>query len=108
MMAQVPAFMVVTVLPETVQTPGVSEANDTASFDVADAVRVTDWPTVALAGGVKEIVCRIFPAWKDRCTWSAGAYWASPGWEATMVQGGAAVGVTVAPETVHTPGVLEV
>jgi hypothetical protein len=40
-MAHVPALTVVAVLPETVHTPGVSEVNDTASFDVADADRAT-------------------------------------------------------------------
>ena len=39
MMVQVPPLMAVALLPETVQTPGVSEVNDTASFDVADADR---------------------------------------------------------------------
>ena len=38
-MVQVPAVMAVALLPETVQTRGVSELKDTASFDVADADR---------------------------------------------------------------------
>jgi hypothetical protein len=63
---------------------------------------------VALAGGEKEIVCVIFWTGKDPATTGlAGAYWLSPGWEATMMQVPAAVAATVAPETVHTPGVLE-
>jgi hypothetical protein len=62
---------------------------------------------VALPGGEKEIVCVIFPTGKDPFMESAGAYWASPGWEATTVQRPAAVGVRVAPATVHTFRVLE-
>src|SRR5262249_23074796 len=107
-MAQVPALMAVTVLPETVQTPGESEANDTASFDVADADRATDWPSVALAGGVKLIVCGIFWTVMDPGTWWAGAYLSSPGWEAVTVQVPALAGVSVEPETVHTSVLLGV
>jgi hypothetical protein len=39
--AQVPALVVVTVTPETVHTEGVSERNDTASPEVALAVKGT-------------------------------------------------------------------
>ncbi len=63
---------------------------------------------MALAGGEKEIVCGIFWTGKDPVTRSAGAYWPSPGWEAMMMQAPAAAAATVAPETVHTSGVLEV
>ena len=63
--------------------------------------------TVALPGGEKEIVCGIFPTGKDPGSEWAGAYWALPDWEAVTVQVPAAVGVRVAPVTVHTSGVLE-
>ena len=68
---------------------------------------MTGSSTVALAGGVKLIVCGIFWTAIDPVTGSAGAYWPSPGWEATMMQVPAAVAATVAPETLHTSGVLE-
>ena len=63
---------------------------------------------MALAGGEKEIVCGILWTEKDPVTGSADAYWPSPAWEAMMMQVSAAVAATVAPETVHTSGVLEV
>jgi hypothetical protein len=57
---------------------------------------------------VKLIVCGILLTEMDPVTERAGAYLPSPDWEAVTVQGPAAVGVRVAPETVHTSGVLEV
>ena len=98
--------MAVALLPETVHTPGVSERNDTASFEVADADRVIRLDGLRRPrGGVKLIVCGIFWTAKDRVTGVAGAYLSSPGWEAVMVQVPAVAGVTLMPETVHTAGV---
>ena len=50
------------------------------------AVRVTGLSIVALAGGVKSIVCGIFWTGNDLLTGSAAAYRSSPAWEAVMVQ----------------------
>jgi hypothetical protein len=99
-MAQVPALIAVAVRPETVHTSGVSEVKDTASFDVADADRVTRLSASAPLGGGKLIVWVIFWTGKDLVTESAGAYQPLPGWEA-MMQVPAEAPAT-APETVHT------
>ena len=93
-------------VPETVHTSGVSERNDTVSSEDAVAVRVTGLSIVALAGGMKLIVCGIFWITMDPVTGSAGACLPSPGWEAVMVQVPAWLAVTVVPETVHTSGAL--
>src|SRR5689334_19986534 len=105
-MVQVPVWLAVTVVPETVHTSGVSDRNDTVSSEDAVAVRVTGLSIVALAGGVKLIVCGIFWTAKDWVTDAAGTYLPSPGWEAVMVQVPAWLAVTVVPEMVHTSGVL--
>ena len=63
---------------------------------------------VALAGGVKLIVCGIFWTGNDLLTGLAAAYRSSPAWEAVIVQVPALAGVSVEPEMVHTPGVSEV
>jgi hypothetical protein len=94
--------MVVAVRSETVHTPGVAEANDTARFDVADADKVIRWPASAPSGGVKLIVCGIFPTGTDPVMESAGAYLASPGWDAVIAQVPALARVSLEPETVHT------
>src|SRR5712691_5908922 len=80
LMAQVPAAVAVTVAPETLHTEGVSERNDTASPEVADAARVTGWPTAAGGGCPKVIACGVLPGWtvprwtgKDRDTPGAAA-----------------------------------
>src|SRR2546426_164053 len=64
-----PGAAVVTVDPDTVHTGGVSEANDTASPDDADADTVTGTPTSAPGGWLKVIVCGACPAW----TWNERA-----------------------------------
>ena len=75
----VPAATVVTVDPDTVHTVGVSELNDTAGPEDAeagaDAVRVTGTPTFASGGCVKVIFCGSFPAWtrNERATSGAAA-----------------------------------
>ena len=47
---QVPTAAGVTVAPETVHTDGVSELNDTASPEVAEADRGAVWPAAAVGG----------------------------------------------------------
>ena len=107
---QVPGATVVTVAPDTVHTAGVLEVNDTGSPEVADAATVPGVPTLAAGGWLKVIVCTADPAltWNDRVRSRAGAKPALPPWEAVIVQVPGATVVTVAPDTVHTAGVLEV
>jgi hypothetical protein len=68
---------------------------------------VTGWPIVALAGGVKEMVCGARATGNTCVTGLAGRYWALPGWEAVITHWPAVQGTTVAPETVHTRGYRE-
>ena len=76
-MVHVPAVTVWTVDPDTVQTCGVSDVNDTASAGsgAAEADKLTEAPAVVSAGGVKVIVCVACPVvtWNDRATSGAGA-----------------------------------
>ena len=53
----VPAAINVAVVPLTVQTPVVCEANATDSPELAVAVRVKGVPTVCVAGVLNVIVC---------------------------------------------------
>jgi len=104
---QMPSPAIVTLLPETVQMPGVVLAYSTGR------------PELAVAGGS---MAKTVPASKDRLAcagkrmaWalrmrtsalaSAGSQWALPAWRATRVQMPPSIIVTVVPETVQTAGV---
>ena len=56
-MVQVPTARNVAVVPETVQTVVVSEANLTGKPELADAFRMCDPPTTWLATALNVIVC---------------------------------------------------
>src|SRR5215831_15568870 len=102
-----PGATVVTVEPDTVHTAGVLEVNDTGSPEVADADKATGVLTATSFGCANAIVCPAFTR-KERVTSAACAYSALPPCEAVTVHVPSATVVTVRPDTVHTPGVLEV
>ena len=54
---QVPGLAAVTTGPDTEHTPGVSERNETASPDDADADSLSGRPAVTPAGGRNVIAC---------------------------------------------------
>jgi hypothetical protein len=60
-MTQKPGAVGVTVSPETVHRPGVSERNDTTRFSLASASvaadNLTGWPTATACGWSKVILC---------------------------------------------------
>jgi hypothetical protein len=73
-MVQVPAATIVTVEPETVQTPVVEELNVTASEDedVAETANAASL-NVLLANVLKVMVCAPVVTVKDCGTWAAAA-----------------------------------
>ena len=68
-----PGATLMTVEPDTVHSSGVSELNDTASREEADADKMTGSPTMgpaAASGGCPKVIfCGFFPAW----TWNERA-----------------------------------
>ena len=109
MSSQVPGASGMTVRLDTLHTAGVSDWNDTASPDEAEADKVTGSPTVMPAGGVKEMSCAACPprTWAAAATSCAGAKSVLPPWTAVITQRPGVVGVTADPETLHTCGVSE-
>jgi hypothetical protein len=106
---QVPGSTGFSTEPETVQTDGVCELNETCSPDDADAVKVTWCPTVVSGGGEKVSVWERTTGLtrNDRVTGVAAKMSALPPWEAVIVQGPGASGLATEPDTVHTAGVSE-
>jgi hypothetical protein len=109
---QVPGVRNVAVVPLTVQTPVVCEANVTVRSEVAVADSVRDIPTACVTGVLNEIVCGSGSTVKLRETGAAAAQMLLPACEAWMVQVPAATKLvmkTVAgePFTVQTPVVSE-
>jgi hypothetical protein len=78
----VPAMRKVAVVPLTVQTLVVCDANVTASPEVAVAVRVKGVPTVCVAGVLKVIVCGCPLTVKLWDTGVAAAQVVLPAWDA--------------------------
>src|SRR5689334_20372418 len=106
-MVHVPVATVETVDPDTVHTCPVLEVNDTGSFEVAVADRVTcAWTCVSL-GWSKVMVCVALVTVNECGTGVAGSQVSSPSWEAVMVQVPAVTVAAMEPETVHTRWVLE-
>jgi hypothetical protein len=71
-MVQVPALTVVAGEPDTVHTAGVLEVNETCSFEVAVADKITRALTCVSGGWAKVMVCLSFTV-NLRGTWRAGA-----------------------------------
>lgn len=107
--AQVPALTSVTVVPLTVQTLGVVDAKETASAELAVALKAGGTtPQVALAGLAKVMVCAVSGAAATVKVWltaAAAATLALPAWLAASVQVPALTKVKVLPLTVQTAGV---
>ena len=106
---QVPTASSVSVLPLTVQTAGVVEANATASpeLDVATSAAGA-LPRVRLPGDTKVIVCAAAATANEFKTAWAAANVASPAWLAATVHVPAPTKVRAVPLTVQTAGVTEV
>jgi len=98
---QVPAVRNVALVPDTVQTPLVDEANVTANAELAVAFNVKVVVAVCAAIVPKVIVC-VFRFTVKLCVAEAGAYVVFPACAAVIVQVPAAGNVTVAPATVQT------
>jgi hypothetical protein len=81
-MVHVPAMTNVAVVPLTVQTLVVCEANETASPEVAVAVKANGVPTVCVAGVLNVIVCGSALTVKLWETGVAAAQVVLPAWEA--------------------------
>jgi hypothetical protein len=111
LMVQVPTATSVSVVPLTVQTPGVVEAKDTVRPDDAVAIRAgAGLPRVWLPGDVKVMVCGVSGAvatLKEFDTVGAAAKLALPAWLAATVQVPTATKLSVLPLTVHTPKVVD-
>lgn len=107
-MVQVPVATSVTVAPDTVQTVVVVEAKLTARPDEAIALTLNgDAPSERLGRAPKVMVWFPRVTWKLWFTGAAAAQLALPACAALMVQAPAAASVTVAPDTVHTAGVVD-
>ena len=109
---QLPAVSSVSVVPLSVQTAAVDDANDTVKPVLAVATRAgAATPRVCAPGDVKEIVCVLNAAastWKLRATGSAAATSTLPAWLALTVQVPTATRVRLLPLTVQTAGVVDV
>ena len=72
MIVHMPGATVVTVEPDTVHTASVSEVNNTASLELADAAKVTGALTATPFGCANAIVCSAFTR-KESVTSAADA-----------------------------------
>lgn len=104
---QEPAASKFALLPLTVQTAGVVEANVTGSPDVAVALSVTEVPCAVAGMAGKVIVCECSVTANVLETSGAVAQVESPGCDATNKQVPADKLVTTFPETEQTLGVVE-
>jgi hypothetical protein len=104
----VPVAFSVTVVPETLQTLVVCELKLTARPEVAVALTVkVPEPRVWFASAPKAMVWVPRVTWKVRLTGVAAAQSTLPACAAWIVQEPTATSVTVAPDTVHVAGVVE-
>ena len=106
---QEPGATSVTVLPETVQTPAVVEAKLTGSPELAVATRMNGAAPMATLPGARKVIVwvaavAIVKVW---ITGVAAAKLALPACVAVIEQEPGATSVTVLPETVQTPTVVE-
>jgi len=107
-MVQVPGPRIVTVVPETLQMPGVLVVNVTRRPELAVALMVNGGALEGLSGsGANEMVWFACTTVKVTVTVAAAAYVVLPGWSAAIVQAPPARIVTVEPETVHTESVSD-
>jgi hypothetical protein len=104
---QVPAAAKEAVEPVTEQTELGDAVYVTARPELAEAVNVSDVPTVWAAMGLKVMVCVPALTVKLCVAGVAAAYWPPPGCDAVMVQVPWAINVAVVPETIQTEGVVE-
>ena len=105
---QVPRPSAVSVLPATVQTPGVDDRKATGKAEVADATSAAGAPpSVWLPGAMKWMVCAAGRTANDVATGVAAAYTLSPGCTASIVHWPAASSATATPLTLQTVGVAD-
>ena len=103
----VPAPVIVSVVPETEQTPALAVEKTTARPEDAVAESVEGGSVVILLGNApNEIDWFSFATLKLCDTWGAAPKVASPGWLALIVQVPPPTIVTVVPETWHTAVVV--
>src|SRR5579871_2170751 len=106
-MVQAPSATNVAVLPETVQTAGVVDANVTCRPEEALAFRASVPAVIDCELMGPNMIVWLAPVLTLTLA-SAGAYVPLPACVAVMVQVPAITGVTVFPETVHTDGIADV
>ena len=106
-MVQVPAATSVTVAPDTVQKAEVVEAKVTAKPEEAVALAVKGAEPNARFESAPKVMVWLRCTWKLWLTGVAAAQLALPACFAWTVQVPVATSVTVAPDTVHTAGVVE-
>ncbi len=108
-MLQVPVATNVAVVPDTVQTDVLLEAKATVRRELAEALKVSGVPTCCALMLPKVIVCALGAALTVKLcvTGAAAEYVLLPACDAVMLHSPAAAKVTVLPDAVHTPVVLE-
>ena len=107
-MVHVPVLINVTLVPDTVQTFVVVDANATVSPELAVALTVIDPVESGTLGKLPNVIVWLaLVTWKLSATGVAAAQFALPACEALIVHVPAFTSVTVAPDTVQTGLVVD-